>query len=65
MTNLQFTCYEKSAKCCNLCGKNNLHLDAPKDIGDSIIESGLTFKKPYTNVNIFICEFYPVIITGR
>ena len=48
-----------------LCGKNNLHLDAPKDIGDSIIESGSTFKRPYTNVNIFIREFYPVIITGR
>ena len=28
-----------------LCDTNNLHLDAPEDIADGIIEIGLTFKR--------------------
>ena len=38
-----------------LCGTNNRHLVAPEDIADSIIEIGSTFKRLYTNVNVFIC----------
>ena len=29
----------------NLCGTNNLHLDAPEDVTDGIIETGATFKR--------------------
>ena len=38
-----------------LCGTNNLHLDEPEDIADGIIEIGSTFKRLFTNVNVFIC----------
>ena len=39
-----------------LYGTNNLHLDAPEDVTDSIIKTGLSFKRLYTNVNAFICS---------
>ena len=42
-----------------LCGTNNLHLDAPKDIADGIIEIGSTFKRFYINMNVFICGILP------
>ena len=42
-----------------LYGTDNLHLDAPDDIADGIIEIGSTFKRPYTNVNVFICGVLP------
>ena len=42
-----------------LCSTNNLHLDAPKDIADGIIEIGSTFKRLYTNFNVFICRILP------
>ena len=42
-----------------LCGTNNLHLDAPEDIADGIIEIGSTFKRLYTNVNVFIYGTLP------
>ena len=42
-----------------LCGTNNLHLDAPEDIADGIIEIGSTFKRFYTNVNVFISGILP------
>ena len=42
-----------------LCGTNDLHLDAPEDIADGIIEIGSTFKRLYTNVNVFICGILP------
>ena len=40
-----------------LCGTNNLHLDAPEDTANGIIEIGSTFKRLYTNV--FICGILP------
>ena len=42
-----------------LCGTNNLHLDAPEDIADGIIEIGSTFKRLYTNINVFVCGILP------
>ena len=42
-----------------LYGTNNLHLDAPDDTADGIIKIGSTFKRPYTNVNVFICGILP------
>ena len=42
-----------------LCSTNNLYLDAPKDIADGIIEIGSTFKRLYTNFNVFICRILP------
>ena len=43
-----------------LCGTNNLHLDAPEDTADGIIEIGSTFRRLYTNVNVvFICGIIP------
>ena len=42
-----------------LCDTNNLHLDAPEDIADGIIEIGSTFKKLYTNTNVFVCGILP------
>ena len=38
-----------------LCGTNDLHVDAPEDIADGIIEIGATFKRLYTHINVFIC----------
>ena len=42
-----------------LCGTSNLHLDAPEDIADDIIEIGSTFKRFYSNVNVFFCGILP------
>ena len=42
-----------------LCDTNNLHLDEPEDITDGITEIGSTFKRLYTNVNVFICGIWP------
>ena len=42
-----------------LCGTNNLHLDAPEYIADGITKIGLTFKRLYTNINVFICGILP------
>ena len=42
-----------------LCGTNNLHLDAPEDLADGIIKIGSTFKRLYTNVNVFLCGILP------
>ena len=41
-----------------MCSTNNTHLDAPGD-ADGIIKTGLTLKRLYINVNVFICEILP------
>lgn len=42
-----------------MCGTDNLHLDAPENITDDIIEIELTLKRLYININAFVCGFLP------
>ena len=42
-----------------LSSTNQLHQNAPKNIANGIIEIGSTFKRLYTDVNVFICEIIP------
>ena len=44
-----------------LCGTNNLHLYAPEDIDDGIIEIGSTLKGSRLILMFLFVELYPVI----
>lgn len=59
MTSSQSSCCKKRQNVLIMCGTDNLHLGAPENIADDIIEIELTLKRLYINVNAFVCGILP------
>ena len=59
MVSSQSSCSKKGQNVVIMCGTDNLHLDAPENITDDIIEIELTLKRLYININAFVCGFLP------